>query len=49
MGISNGFDRVNNVEQILSSIMPPGEAQIIIRATRITRFPQPYAHAWRIS
>ena len=49
MGISNGFDRVNNVEQILWSNMPPGEAQITIRATRITRFPQPYAYAWRIS
>jgi serine protease AprX len=49
MGISNGFDRVNNVEQVLWSSMPPGEAQVTIRATRITRFPQPYAYAWRIS
>jgi serine protease AprX len=49
MGTSNGFDRVNNVEQILWSNMPPGEAQVTIRATRITRFPQPYAYAWRIS
>jgi len=49
MGISNGFDSVNNVEQILWSNMPPGEAQVTFRATRITRFPQPYAYAWRIS
>jgi hypothetical protein len=49
MGTSNGFDSVNNVEQIRWSNMPPGEAQITIRATRITRFPQPYSYAWRIS
>jgi serine protease AprX len=50
MGTSSGFDRVNNVEQILWSNMPPGEARVIIRATRITPgFPQPYAYAWRIS
>ena len=28
---------------------PPGDAKITIRAFRITRFPQPYAYAWRIS
>jgi len=49
MGTSNGFDSVNNVEQILWANMPPGEARVIIRATRITLFPQPYAYAWRIS
>jgi serine protease AprX len=49
MGTSDGFDRVNNVEQIRWSNMPPGEAQITIRATRITRFPQPYSYAWRIN
>jgi serine protease AprX len=49
MGTSKGFDRVNNVEQILWSNMPPGEAKVIIRAFRITRFPQPYAYAWRLS
>jgi serine protease AprX len=49
MGTSKGFDRVNNVEQVFWANMPPGEAKIIIRATRITRFPQPYAYAWRIS
>src|SRR5215211_3100236 len=49
MGTSSGFDRVNNVEQILWANMPPGEARVIIRATRITLLPQPYAYAWRIS
>ncbi len=48
MGTGRGFDRVNNVEQILWTDIPPGDAEIIIRADRITRFPQPYAFAWRI-
>jgi hypothetical protein len=48
MGTDRGFDRVNNVEQILWTGIPPGEAQIVVRAERITRFPQPYAFAWRI-
>ena len=29
--------------------MPPGTANVIISAFRITHFPQPYAYAWRIS
>jgi hypothetical protein len=49
MGTSSGFDRSNNVEQVLWPNMPPGDAKVTIRATRITRFPQPYAYAWRIS
>ena len=49
MGTSRNFDRVNNVEQVLWTKMPPGNAKIVIRAFRITRFPQPYAYAWRIS
>jgi serine protease AprX len=49
MGASRNFDRVNNVEQVLWTNMPPGNAKIVIRAFRITRFPQPYAYAWRIS
>ena len=49
MGTAKGFDRVNNVEQVLWVNMPPGDAKVTIRATRITRFPQPYAYAWRIS
>lgn len=49
MGTSSNFDRENNVEQVLWVNMPPGNAVIVIRATRITRFPQPYAYAWRIT
>jgi serine protease AprX len=49
MGTSSGFDLQNNVEQVFWPSMPAGDAKIIIRATRITRFPQPYAYAWRIS
>lgn len=48
MGTSDKFDRANNVEQIVWTDMPPGEAEIIVRAHRITNFPQPYAYAWRI-
>jgi serine protease AprX len=49
MGTSAGFDRQNNVEQVLWTNMPPGSAEIVTRAFRITSFPQPYAYAWRIS
>ena len=49
MGTSTNFDRKNNVEQIVWTNMPPGTAKIIIRAFRITQFPQPYAYAWRLS
>src|SRR5919197_1002841 len=48
MGTSKRFDRVNNVEQVLWTNMPPGPAKITIRAFRITNFPQPYAFAWRL-
>lgn len=48
MGSGDGFDRANNVEQIVWTGMPPGEAKVTVRAERITRFPQPYAYAWRI-
>lgn len=44
-----GFDRVNNVEQVLWTSMPPGNATILIRAFRITQFAQPYAYVWRLS
>lgn len=47
MGTSEGFDRENNVEQIVWENIPPGDAKIIFRAFRITQFPQPYAYAWR--
>ena len=49
MGSAAGFDRSNNVEQVVWTNMPPGLAKIVIRAFHITRFPQPYAFAWRIS
>jgi hypothetical protein len=49
MGAGNGFDRLNNVEQVLWTNMPAGPARVTIRAFHITRFPQPYAYAWRIS
>ncbi|SDO53125.1 Subtilase family protein [Nakamurella panacisegetis] len=46
-GTSKNFDRSNNVEQVVWDNMPAGEARIVIRAFRITQFPQPYAYAWR--
>jgi serine protease AprX len=49
MGTSKTFDRQNNVEQVVWINMPPGDAKVVINAFRITRFPQPYAFAWRIS
>lgn len=49
MGTGTGFDRLNNGEQVWWRNMPAGPAQILVRAHRITRFPQPYAYAWRIS
>ena len=48
-GTSDTFDRENNVEQIVWTGMPAGDAEIIVRAARITQFPEPYAYAWRIS
>jgi len=49
MGTSAGFDRTNNVEQIVWENIPPGAAKITVRAFRITQFPQAYALAWRLS
>jgi serine protease AprX len=49
MGTGTGFDRRNNVEQVVWTNMPPGDAKITIRAFHITQFPQPYAFAWRLS
>ncbi|WP_354638424.1 S8 family serine peptidase [Kitasatospora camelliae] len=48
MGTGSGFDRVNNVEQVHWKDVPAGEAEVVVRAHRITRFAQPYAVAWRI-
>jgi serine protease AprX len=49
MGTGTGFDRRNNVEQVVWTNMPPGDAKIAVRAFHITQFPQPYAYAWRLS
>jgi hypothetical protein len=48
-GTTAGFDHRNNVEQVLWTAMPPGPAKIVVRAFRITQFPQPYAYVWRLS
>jgi serine protease AprX len=49
MGTGSGFDRQNNVEQIVWENVPPGDLKFEIVAFHITKFPQPYAFAWRIS
>jgi serine protease AprX len=49
MGTGAGFDRANNVEQVVWTNMPAGPAKVTIRAFHITNLPQPYAYAWRIS
>jgi serine protease AprX len=49
MGTLSGFDRVNNVEQVVWENIPPGDIKVTVRAFRITRFPQAFALAWRIS
>jgi hypothetical protein len=48
-GTSTRFDRVNNVEQVSWTGIPAGTAQVIVRAFRITRFPQPYALSWHLN
>jgi hypothetical protein len=42
------YDRENNVEQVYWEHVPSGDLEIIIRAARITQFPQPYAWVWRL-
>ncbi|MGR6919776.1 S8 family serine peptidase [[Actinomadura] parvosata] len=49
MGSGAGYDRRNNVEQVCWSGVPTGQAVITVRAHRITRGPQPYAIAWRVT
>jgi hypothetical protein len=49
MGSGSGFDTLNNVEQVLWENIPPGDVKITVRATRITRFAQPWAYVWRVS
>jgi hypothetical protein len=46
MGLSQGYDRVNNVEQITWDNIPLGQAKIKVRAHRITKFAQKYACVW---
>ena len=48
MGTGKGFDRVNNVEQVVWENVPAGNLTITIRAFHITQFAQPWAYAWRI-
>jgi hypothetical protein len=49
MGTDPGFDRVNNVEQVRWKDVSAGEAEVVVRAHRITQLAQPYAIAWHIS
>ncbi len=49
VGTAKTFDRVNNVEQVVWHNIPPGNATITVHAFHITKFPQPWAYAWRIS
>jgi serine protease AprX len=48
MGAQHGFDRLNNVEQVLWSGIPPGVTEVKIRAYRITVEKQSFAWAWKI-
>jgi serine protease AprX len=40
---SSGFDRTNNVEQVVWAGVPAGNVEIIVRAHRVTQFLQSYA------
>lgn len=48
MGDTSGFDRVNNVEQVVWKEAKPGTYKVTIAAYRTTHDPQPYAYAWRL-
>jgi serine protease AprX len=48
MGTGKGFDRVNNVEQVVWDNIPTGTVTITVTAFHITQFAQPWAYAWRI-
>lgn len=45
---STAFDRLNNVEQVLWPNPPAGEVKVVIRAFRITQFPQSFALVVRL-
>ncbi|GFF45099.1 hypothetical protein IFM46972_07712 [Aspergillus udagawae] len=47
-GSMDGFDRSNNVEQVVWTGIPSGEATIKIKAFRVTKEKQPFAYAWRL-
>lgn len=46
---STAFDRINNVEQVLWSDIPPGPVKVLVRAFRITQFTQSFALVVRVS
>jgi serine protease AprX len=48
VGAGKGFDRVNNVEQVVWNNIPAGEVQVKVRAFRITVDDQPFALAWSL-
>lgn len=48
MGKKPGFDRQNNVEQVLWTGLPGKEAKVTVRTHRITKGPQHFACAWKI-
>jgi serine protease AprX len=45
---STGFDRVNNVEQVLWTGIPVGAADVVVRAYRITQLAQSFALVVRV-
>ena len=45
---SKKFDRVNNVEQVVWKRVSAGDVEIIVRAYRVSQFPQSYALVVRI-
>jgi len=45
---TDAFDRLNNVEQVIWQDPPAGQAQIVVRAHRITTFSQSFALVWRL-
>ena len=48
MGTRTGFDRVNNVEQVLWTNVPSGQAKITVSAFRLTTDSQAFAYAWKV-
>lgn len=44
---TNGFDRVNNIEQVIWEGITGDEAVIVIKGYRLTTDQQPFAYVWR--